>query len=235
MEPGAAPSFIPQDATTVRSSRRLEGGGLNDLFLLISIVLFIASLALGGAAFLYGQYLQSQSNSKYQQIQKAKADFNSGTIQQISRVANRIHATETILNAHIAPSAFFSALNQTTLMTVSFKTLDFETVDPTHLTIKMEGVAQSVNSIALQAELFSKNGVITNPIFSGIDRQADGVHFALVASVNPAAINYVQLVQGTQGAGVNPLPPTLPTSGSSQFDSTNQTASSSPTSGTAAQ
>ena len=56
----------------------------------------------------------------------------------------------------------------------------------------MAGVAQSVNSIALQAQIFSKNGIITSPIFSGIERQIDGVHFDFNALVNPAAINYVQ-------------------------------------------
>ena len=52
-------------------------------------------------------------------------------------------------------------------------------------------------SIALQADLFAKNGSITNPIFSDINRQEDGVHFNLTALVNPASLNFVRLINGS--------------------------------------
>ena len=111
-----------------------------------------------------------------------------------------MHAADRILEAHIAPTAFFLALEQATLQTVSFRSLDFQAPDAQHMTIKMAGIAQSVNSIALQADLFSKNGVIARPIFSNIARQLDGVHFNLSAVVNPTSIRYAALV-ASQGAG----------------------------------
>ncbi len=73
----------------------------------------------------------------------------------------------------------------------------------------MEGVAQSVNSIALQAEIFSKNGVIASPIFSDIQRQPEGVHFSLSALINPAAINYGQ-VSNAAGAAAAVQQPQQP-------------------------
>lgn len=193
-EPSAPGSFIPHD--TAAPVRRREGsGGLSDLVILIAIVLFVASAALAVGVFLYGQYLQSEKNSKLQQLDRAKAAIEPSLILQLTRLDERMHAASAILTNHIAPTVFFDALGQSTLQTVAFRTLSFDAADLKHMKIKMQGVAQSVNSIALQADLFSKNGVITSPIFSGINRQADGVHFDLTAAVNPAAINYSSLLQ----------------------------------------
>lgn len=200
-ETGTPGTFIPHD--TAVAPARAKGGGLNDLFLLCGIVLLVASGALAAGVFLYAQFLQSQSASKVQQLQRAEAAFEPSLVEQITRLDDRMHAADTILGMHIAPTAFFSALDQATLQTVSFDTLKFDAPDPQHITLTMQGVAQSVNSIALQAELFSKNGVITNPIFSNIARQSDGVHFNLTAAVNPAALNYESYISAAGAAAAN--------------------------------
>jgi hypothetical protein len=176
--------------------RRAESGGLAEVIFLVSIVLLVASAALAGAVFLYGQYVQSSSTSKVDQLQRAKAAFDPALIQELTRLDDRMRAADTILATHVAPTAFFDALQQTTLSTVAFQSLSFLATDPQHMTIKLSGIAQGVNSIALEGDLFSKSGVIANPIFSDISRQSDGVHFSLAATVNPAAINYVQLLSG---------------------------------------
>lgn len=189
VDTGITSSFIPRD-TSVSPSAPRRGGGLNDLLLLCSIVLFVASAALAVGVFLYGQYLVTENAAKLSQLERAQAGFQPALIQQLTRLDDRMHAAERVLSAHIAPSLFFQALEQATLQTISFQSLDFQVTDNQNLTVKLVGVAESVNSIALQADLFSKNGVITSPIFSNIARQVDGVHFNLSAVVNPSAINY---------------------------------------------
>ncbi|MBV9159047.1 MAG: hypothetical protein JO019_00415 [Candidatus Kaiserbacteria bacterium] len=229
MEGGIQSSFIPKDAGRPTAAPRIErGGGLGDLLLLISIVLFVASAALAGAVFLYQQYLQSSATSKVAQLKRAQQAFEPALIQQLTRLDDRMRAADAILSQHLAPTAFFTVLGQATLTTVSFKTLDLEAGDPKHITIKMQGVAQSVNSIALQADLFSKNGVITSPIFSDISRQPDGVHFNLSAFINPATINYVSLVNGAlaQQTAQSPQSQTPTNQGQgSPFNSPSQTQS----------
>lgn len=195
MESGIQSSFIPQDAGKATVSPKLQrGGGLGDLMFLGAIVLFVVSLALAGAVFLYNQYLETSEVAKVEQLQRAREAFEPALIQQLTRLDDRMRAADSVLSAHIAPTAFFLALQQATLSTVSFVSLELDATDSKKVTIKMPGVARSVNSIALQADLMSKNGVFTSPIFSNISRQADGVHFDLTASVNPAAVNYVSLV-----------------------------------------
>jgi hypothetical protein len=194
--------------------RRAESGGLAEVFFLISIVALVASAALAGAVFLYSQYVQSSSASKVGQLQRAKAAFDPALIQELTRLDDRMRAADTVLRTHIAPTAFFDALQQTTLATIAFQSLNFLATDAQHMTIKLTGIAQGVNSIALEGDLFSKSGVIANPIFSDISRQADGVHFSLAATVNPSAINYVQLLSGaSQAAAAAQVQTQTPTNG----------------------
>lgn len=215
MAEGTPGAFIPHD--TVAPVVRKRAGGLNDLLLLSGIVLFVASAALAVAVFLYQQFLQTESTSKLAQLQRAKAAFEPSLIEQLTRLDDRMHAADGLLSAHVAPSAFFHALEQATLATVAFQSLDFQAADARHITVKMQGIAKSVNSIALQADLFSKNGVITSPIFSGIARQPDGVHFSLSAVVNPNAINYAATAATPGG--------TLPPSGTQPAQSAPSAAS----------
>ncbi len=193
METGIQSSFIPRDAGEVKlTPPRISGAGFSDLVLLLSIVFFVASSALAGGVFLYKQYLQTATQSKIQELQRDKATFDPALIQEFTRLDDRMHAGSTILSNHISPTSFFDALSQATLTTVSFKSLNFEGSDSAHLAAKLSGVAQSVNSIALQAQVFSKNGTIVNPIFSNIGRQPDGIHFDLSILINPKSINYEQ-------------------------------------------
>ncbi len=195
MEPGLQSSFIPKDASAATPlPKQRASGGLSEVGMLLAIVLLVASAALAGAVFLYEQYAQSSSVSKLEQLQRAKEAFEPALIQELTRLDDRMRASEALLSAHTAPIAFFDALQKSTLTTISFQTLDLQANDSQHMTVKITGVAEGVNSIALQADLFSKNGIILNPIFSDISRQADGVHFTLSAIINPESVSYTQLI-----------------------------------------
>jgi len=194
-----------------------------------SVILLIASGALGGGVFLYQQFLTSQATSKAAQLKRAEAAFEPALIQQLTRLDDRMHTADILLNGHLAPSVFFDSLDQATLTTVSFAGLQLDSSDPHHINIKMNGVAQSINSIALQADLFSKNSVIYDPIFSGIDHQNDGVHFSLAALVNASAVNYVQMINGVQQAAAPAIAPAAQIP-SSPFTGPNGATTSAPTS-----
>jgi len=200
METGIQSSFIPKEAGKITSAPRpiSSGAGLPELLILASVILLIASAALAGGVFLYRQFLQGQTVSKAAQLKRAEGAFEPSLIQQLTRLDDRMHAADILLNGHLAPSVFFDSLDQATLGTVSFSGLTLDSTDARHISIKMTGLARSVNSIALQADLFGKNSVIYDPIFSGIDHQPDGVHFSLTALVNSGAINYVQKINGVQ-------------------------------------
>jgi hypothetical protein len=216
MESGIKSSFIPKDATMVQAPRVINRTGFADLLILISIVFLVASLALAAGVFLYLQFLQNSSTSKLQQLERARQAFEPALIQELTRLDDRMHSAAQVLGDHTGPTQFFKLLEQLTLQTVAFNNLAFEGGDAQKMTISMEGVAQSVNSIALQADYLSKSGMITSPIFSNIDRRIDGVHFNLTAGINPLALRYGNLVVGQQpltntqqqlpGSGLPPSP-----------------------------
>lgn len=193
METGIKSSFIPQDATVPRAVRAPGRTGLADLLILISIVFLVASLALAAGVFLYLQYLDTSRTAKLGQLEVARQQFEPSLIQTLTRLDDRMHVASAVLKEHIAPTIFFQLLGQLTLQTVAFSNLTFQGGDAQNMTIAMDGVARSVNSIALQADNLSKSGVITNPLFSNIDRRVDGVHFNLTAVINPTSLNYSQI------------------------------------------
>ena len=189
METGIKSSFIPQ-TPLMSSARQKVGRGGFDLFLLIALVIFVASATLAIGVFLYGQYLHRTAGSKVDQLERAKAAFEPSLIAELTRLDDRMRAADDVLGKHTAPSALFHLLEQLTLQTVAFSTFDFASIDDGSASVKMNGIAESVNSIALQADLLSKSGVLTNPIFTNINRQAGGVHFDFTARVNMDSLRY---------------------------------------------
>jgi len=207
MEPGTHSSFIPHDTAEQSGPRRAASGSFADFVALISAVLFIASIVLGLGVFLYQQFLDTSAKSKVTQLERAKAAFDPALIKELTRLDDRMRVADQILNNHNALSIFFRMLEQVTLTTVSFRSLNFEAADPQNITIKMTGVAESVNAVALQADLFGRNGIVASPIFSNIDRQPDGVHFSLTALINPSSIRYAQTAaSGAAAGGIPPAP-----------------------------
>ena len=198
------PSFIPRE--TPRSSEAPQRQkGIGDLSTLISIVLLVASVALAGGVFLYKEYLNSSVASKVGQLERAKAAFEPSLIHELTRLDDRMRSASSVLGSHLAPTAFFRMLEQTTIASIAYTSLDFEAVDAQNMSIKMNGIAGSVNAIALQADVLAIGSMVRSPIFSNINREADGIHFDLSALINPVAINYAQTISGAT-AGEASLP-----------------------------
>lgn len=201
------PSFIPHEAVAAAAPKRQVGGGLSELILLIAIIILIVSAALAAGVFLYQQYLQASNQNKLAQLQSAQSAFNPSLVEQITTLNDRMTAAQTLLSQHLAPSLFFGMLASTTVQDISFSSLNYDATNPQQITLTMSGVAGSVNSIALQAQVFSQGNIITDPIFSDINAQSDGVHFDFTALINPASITYGDYVNGSSpsAAAVQPV------------------------------
>lgn len=189
MESNIHSSFIPQD-TVGPSAPRPRGGSAFDFLTLIAVVIFVASATLAVGVFLYVQFLERSGASKVSQLERAKQAFEPALIQELTRLDDRMRAADQVLTGHIAPSTLFRLLEQLTLKTVSFSALDFQAPSENEIEISMRGIAQSVNAIALQADLLSRSGVMSNPIFSNINRQIGGVRFDFSADLHADALRY---------------------------------------------
>ena len=220
MEPAGQPSFIPHDAGESKAARRSSEGGLWDLLLMLGIVALAVSCALAAGVFVYQQYLKTSINRSLDRLREAREQFDPSLVNQLTRLDNRMQSADDLLATHLAPSAFFSVLDQITAQTVAYQGLEMEVNDPRRITLKMSGVARSVNSIAFQADLLSQSGVFTSPIFSNLDRQKDGVHFSLNSFIDATKINFADLINvamsaasgATQASPAAPETPSAPTS-----------------------
>lgn len=196
MESKIKSSFIPRDTATPASFQvHKRRGGAGDLLVLFSIVLVVVSVSLGVAVFLYVKFLETSLGSKQDQLGRAQASFEPALIAELNRLDDRMRAGEEILEFHLAPSVLFRTLEELTLDTVAFRNMHYGAAEKSGMSLELSGIAKSVNSIALQADLFSKHGTIVSPIFSNIDRQLDGVHFDMSASINPSNLKFATLIR----------------------------------------
>ena len=209
METGIKSSFIPRDtaAAHVPRARYASKGNALDMLVLLSIVLLVASLALGIGVFVYVKYLESDAASKQEQLKRAEESFDPELIKELNRLDNRMRSGEDLLEKHVAPSALFHTLEALTLDTVSFRTLQFEATKENEVSLVLSGIARSVNSIALQADLFGKHGMITSPIFSNINRDKDGVRFDVSAFINPSTLKFATLIREAAARAEQAAPP----------------------------
>lgn len=178
----------------MRASRTAQEGGLVDLFFLVAVIGFVAALSLSAGVFLYHQYLASNAASKQEQIKQARSAFEPALIQELLRLDSRLTAANAILAKHLAPSELFRLIGELTLQSISYSSLEYATHEDGTLTLTMQGVAQSVNGVALQADVFAKHNAIVNPIFSDLNFVDEGVSFTVNTEINPAALRYVSLV-----------------------------------------
>lgn len=208
MESNIRSSFIPKDAGNIGASIRTPNGssGIFDLLVLVAVVFLVASVALGIGVFLYVEFLQTSLTSKKQQLARAQDAFEPTLIAELTRLDDRLKASQTLLDRHVAPSIVFDLLEQLTLETVSFSNFSFDATQAEGMKVTMQGVAQSVNSIALQADLIAKHQAFSSPIFSNINRDRDFVRFDLAVDVNPTAIRYVNILNQGAAAAAATLP-----------------------------
>lgn len=212
MDPKIKASFIPDQVSAQKgkqASRKSSGGSLGDVLILIAIVALAAALALGAGVFLYDTYLDAQVESKEEQLARAQRSLEVRLIEELLRLDTRLDAAGQVLAQHLAPTELFTILENTTLQSVSYETLNLLVDDDNTITLTMEGRAGSVNSVALQASVLGESTAITNPIFSDLDLIADSVTFQVTANINPAALRYVN-VFNQSGAPALPGIPQLP-------------------------
>ncbi|MDQ5901320.1 MAG: hypothetical protein QG580_35 [Patescibacteria group bacterium] len=190
-------SFIPKK-TIVESPKRVRSGG--GIINLISFIVFVASLLSAGGAYLYRNSVESDIAEFKRSLQIAKNQFEPSLIEELQVLDKRLNAATTILNKHVAVSPIFVLLQDITLPTVRYSDFTYEIDSSTSLVnIEMKGEAKGYNFIALQADLFSDNKFIKNPIFSDfILDQTGNIDFNLSFSVDKSLISYESFIDREQ-------------------------------------
>lgn len=193
MESPINSSFIPTKISLGERPREEYGSDAFDVIVLLGVIALVVAGTMAAGVFLYKQFLTNDLSAKKEQLNKAKKAFQPDLVRDLTRLDERISIAEGVLQSHIAPSAFFEVLNQITLKTIEYKSLEYEySGDALH--VRMKGKAASVNGIAYQARVMSTHPAIKNPIFSINAIGKDGVEFEVELDINPDAVNFAALI-----------------------------------------
>ena len=104
-------SFIPQKTFGQTTKKKRTAS----LYFIVSILLFLVSVAGSVGVFAYKKILESSIESKAISLQRAKEAFDPNLIEDLARLNNRIKSSEEILFSHVALTPVFALLEELTL------------------------------------------------------------------------------------------------------------------------
>lgn len=185
-------AFIPKKP--VVSPVRVGHSGTS-LFMVVSIFIFVISLALAGSVFGGQKYLSAQLEKDKVDFAKAQEAFDVLTIETLVKLDKRIESAKKILNNHIAVSPIFDYLESKTLKNARFKRMEFSFSKDNVVELDMKGEARNFSAVALQSDVFVENKNFKNPMISDIDLIPGGnVTFSFKTQVEPNFALYKSMI-----------------------------------------
>lgn len=232
MDGSSQTSFIPKRPISP-APISYENRGVS-IVTIVCVIIFFGSVALSVGSYLYKGILTKQLETKKADLEKAKKSFDLETIQALKRLDLRMQSAETLLQNHIAFSAYFSILEDSTLKSVRYRSLSIQdtntggstgaVTEQRPLSFKLSGVAKGYSGVALQSDLFTKirSKGILEPVFSGLQLDDKGsVGFTAEAMLDRKALQYSATL-GVQSSATQQ--PSTQQTGSTQTSTTsNQT------------
>lgn len=188
-------SFIPKKTAAPKAVRTSSHVGL---FNTIAFVILLVSVVLAGGSYLYRDSLSQKVDEMKNSLTLARNIFEPQLLEDLRRLDRRLQAATTILGSHLAVSPIFEVLQDITLPGVRYIefTYEIDTVNQNIVHVFMTGEALSYDVITLQADLFSKNRFIRNPIFSNFALNREGrIDFDLSFDVSRSLVDFEQEVE----------------------------------------
>lgn len=196
-------SFVPRQPV---GSGRPQYSGRN-YFLIGSIVLLGVMVLLSGAVFAYNRYLTTVRDEKLAALNSAKNSIDTSTVEGFIRLQNRLASAQTVLNDHIGLSQFFNFLEQQSLQTIRYNSLNITVADDRTATVVMTGTAKTFNSLAAQSSAFAQNTLIKRAIFSSFVINKDNtVDFSLTFGTDKSLTAFVLPTASTTPVGTTTTP-----------------------------
>ena len=190
MEPNFQTSFIPKKP--MLEQRVVEKKSIN-ILLIVAIFIFLTVIVASGGLYFYKTTLTQNLKRMGSDLDLAKNRFESAKIGELKLLDKRLNAANEILGKHISISPIFELLEGITMKTVRYNNFGYSLDGKGGIAVSMSGQAIGYRSIALQADLFSKNKNIIDPLFSNLSLDEKGnVLFNLTFSVNSNFVNYKQ-------------------------------------------
>jgi len=183
-------NFIPKKV--VEQSPQIAAqrtGGISLLGVLaaifsIGIILSIVTV------FLWGQLLSNNLKSMQDSIARAEEIFAPSLILSLQELETKLSSANQIMDEHVALSLLLKSFEETALPSVSFSEFNFSKEDGEYM-VSMSGVANDYIVIATQSDIFARNKLVQDHIFSDFRANENGTtSFSFSATVPTSEILY---------------------------------------------
>jgi hypothetical protein len=206
METKFQTSFIPKKPITSSGMSHSGKAVGMSVFVAVSVLMFIASLAIAGGAYFWNQYLISAQESYKTQLVERQRQFNVELIQELKQENTKIDYAKQLLTNHLAMSGIFDIIGKMTIEKARFLSLDVTAPpasQPGDLKVTMSGYATDFSAVAFQSDILGRleqyglRKIVKNPILSNPALDATGaVSFSLSATIDPTSLSYENTVTG---------------------------------------
>lgn len=184
-------SFIPTKKTQpVGKGGALRGNKGVNFVNVIAIFVFVVTLLVAAGVFFYKFQLQNHITSQREELVQAQRAFDPDFINKATLLDNRIESVKKLLLNHKSPSQVFALLEQTTLQTVQFTSLEYSTAEDGKISLSATGVANDFESVVLQSDSYGDTGYLRDILFSGLQNRDEGVLFNLEGTVDSEFVLY---------------------------------------------
>ena len=148
-------------------------------------------MAASGGVVAYERFIETSIDQKGIELENARQTIDTGLINEFKALDKKLRTAEELLGRHIAMTLFFDFLESSTLQNVQYNEFGYIFNTDDVISIDMEGIAQSFNSLTLQSDIFRDSDIILDPVFSGLILDESGnVQFKFRARIDPSFVLY---------------------------------------------
>ena len=181
-----SPMRSPLEVTSPRISR-----STSILSVLAMLALFAAIISVG-CSYLYEHSLQARINQMQQQLTASEKQFEPAFLEELHTLDRRLTYAYQVLRSHRSVAPLFFVLQNITLKSIQYDDFRFDYKDEQGV-VQIVGQARSYQAIAQQSEVFSKERLIREHVFSDFTLQENGrINFNLVITLSPELLLFEQ-------------------------------------------
>lgn len=184
-------SFIPsKPIQAVNKGGQLRGNRGSNFMTTITLVIFFATLIVAGGVYFYGIQRKNTIEDQKMKLLDAQNSFDPDFVSSATLLNNRIESVKKLLANHKSPSQIFTVLEDTTLTSLQFTSLDYSVGEEGTILITAKGLANDFETVVLQSDNYGKTGLLRDILFSGLQNTQQGVSFDLEGTVEDQLVLY---------------------------------------------
>ncbi|MCB9808960.1 hypothetical protein H6776_01025 [Candidatus Nomurabacteria bacterium] len=202
--PQGAPAGAPKGSTTPAAAGSVKVRQTVSILTVIATLCVLVALVSIAGVFILRKSLEQRIVHMESQLETAEKQFEPSLIATLKQLDERLNQASGVLRSHRSIAPFFHSLNDMTLKSIQYDSIDFEFTDEGLGTVAIEGQARSYQAIAQQSVKFADSRMIQDHIFSEFELQDTGrVKFGLLIILSPEGLLFEKNTQQSIPASEN--------------------------------